>query len=224
MPLRTAKPTIQLTPRQLQLLRMVVRFQENRCYSPTLAEMASELNISRSTTFEHIAELRKKGLLSGYPNKARSLKVSSRAQKLLSCLTDQSFHSYASEPGGIPLSGRVAAGVPLEAVENVECLSLNSCFGTGDDIFALEVKGDSMINEDIHEGDYVICRRSSVADDGQLVVAIVDEENATLKRFYRERSRVRLQPANDNYQPIYSDNCRIEAVVVGLVRRFNHLY
>lgn len=224
MPLRTAKPTIQLTPRQLQLLRMVVRFQENRCYSPTLAEMASELNISRSTTFEHIAELRKKGLLSGYPNKARSLKVSSRAHKLLSCLTDQSFHSYASESGGIPLSGRVAAGVPLEAVENIECLSLNSCFGTGDDIFALEVKGDSMINEDIREGDYVICRRSSVADDGQLVVATVDEENATLKRFYREKSRARLQPANDNYQPIYSDNCRIEAVVVGLVRRFNRFY
>ena len=224
MPLRTAKPTIQLTPRQLQLLRMVVHFQENRSYSPTLAEMASELNISRSTTFEHIAELRKKGLLSGYPNKARSLKVSSRAHKLLSCLTDQSFHSYASEAGGIPLSGRVAAGVPLEAVENVESLSLNSCFGTGDDIFALEVKGDSMINEDIREGDYVICRRSSVADDGQLVVAIVDEENATLKRFYTEKNLARLQPANDDYQPIYSDNCRIEAVVVGLVRRFNRLY
>ena len=220
MPLRTAKPTIQLTPRQLQLLRMVVRFQESRSYSPTLAEMASELNISRSTTFEHIAELRKKGLLSGYPNKARSLKVSSRAHKLLSCLTDQSFHSYASEPGGIPLSGRVAAGVPLEAVENVECLSLNSCFGTGDDIFALEVKGDSMINEDIHEGDYVICRRCNVANDGQLVVAIVDDEDATLKRFYKENKRARLQPANDKYEPIYSDNCRIEAVVIGLMRKF----
>ena len=220
MPLRTAKPTIQLTPRQLQLLRMVVRFQENRSYSPTLAEMASELNISRSTTFEHIAELRKKGLLSGYPNKARSLKVSSRAHKLLSCLTDQSFHSYASEPGGIPLSGRVAAGVPLEAVENVESLSLKSCFGTGDDIFALEVKGDSMINEDIHDGDYVICRRCNVANDGQLVVAIVDDEDATLKRFYKENKRARLQPANDKYEPIYSDNCRIEAVVIGLMRKF----
>jgi repressor LexA len=220
MPLRTAKPTIQLTPRQLQLLRMVVHFQENRSYSPTLAEMASELNISRSTTFEHIAELRKKGLLSGYPNKARSLKVSSRAHKLLSYLTEQSINTYTSESGGIPLSGRVAAGVPLEAVENVECLSLNSCFGTGDDIFALEVKGDSMINEDIHEGDYVICRRCNVANDGQLVVAIVDDEDATLKRFYKENKRARLQPANDKYEPIYSDNCRIEAVVIGLMRKF----
>jgi repressor LexA len=199
---------------------MVACFQESRCYSPTLAEMASELNISRSTVFENVTELRKKGLLSDSPNKARSLKVSSRAQELLSCLTDQSFHSHSTELAGIPLSGRVAAGMPLEAVESVECLSLSSCFGTGDDIFALEVKGDSMVNEDIHEGDYVICRRRSVADDGQLVVAIVDNENATLKRFYREKNQARLQPANDDYQPIYSDNCRIEAIVVGLVRRF----
>ncbi len=223
MSLTTAKPIIQLTPRQLQLLRMVVRFQESHCYSPTLAEMASELNISRSTIFEHIAELQKKDLLLGYPNKARSLKVSSKVHELLNNLTDQSFHNYDNGSGGIPLSGRVAAGVPLEAVENVESISLQSCFGTGDDIFALEVKGDSMINEDIHEGDYVICSRSSVARDGQLVVAIVDDENATLKRFYLEKNRIRLQPSNDNYQPIYSDNCRIEAVVLGLVRKFNHL-
>jgi len=117
------------------------------------------------------------------------------------------------------LAGTVAAGVPLEAVENVESLSLNSCFGDGGDIFALEVKGDSMINGDIRQGDYVVCRRSSTAYNGQLVVAIVDEENATLKRFYKENTRARLQPANDDYEPIYSDNCRIEAVVIGLVRK-----
>ena len=97
--------------------------------------------------------------------------------------------------------------------------SINSCFGTGDDIFALEVKGDSMVNEDIRQGDYVICRRSSVADDGELVVAIVDNENATLKRFYKEKNQARLQPANDSYQPIYADSCRIEAIVIGLVRK-----
>jgi len=110
--------------------------------------------------------------------------------------------------------------MPVEAVENIDSLSLNSCFGTDDDIFALEVSGESMIDEDIQPGDYVICRRSSAAHDGQLVVAIVDDENATLKRFYKEKSRARLQPANDNFQPIYSKNCRIEAVVIGLVRKF----
>jgi len=219
MRLKTAQPAIQLTPRQLQLLQMVARFQENRCYSPTLAEMACELDISRSTVFEHLAELRKKGLLSGYQNKARSLKVSSQGQELLSELSGQSSTPYATEDAGIPLAGSVAAGVPVEAVENVESLSLTSAFGSGDDIFALEVAGDSMIDEDIRRSDYVICRRSRVAHDGQLVVAIVDDENATLKRFYREKDQARLQPANDDYQPIYTNNCRIEAVVIGLLRK-----
>ena len=209
---------VKLTPRQLQLLKMVAGYQQSRCYSPTLAEMASELNISRSTVYEHIDELRRKGLLSDSANKARSLKVSLRAQRLLSGLADEPCDFGEIE--GIPLAGRVAAGLPLEAVENTESLSLSSCFGDCDDVFALEVQGDSMIDEDIHEGDYVICRRKSVADDGQLVIAVVDNENATLKRFYREKSRARLQPANDNFQPIYSYNCRIEAVVVGLIRKF----
>jgi repressor LexA len=219
MRLKTAQPAIQLTPRQLQLLQMVARFQENRCYSPTLAEMASELNISRSTVFEHLAELRRKELLSGYQNKARSLKVSSQGQELLNELSGQSSPPYAKENAGIPLAGSVAAGVPVEAVENVESLSLSSAFGSGDDIFALEVRGDSMIDEDIRQGDYIICRRSCVAVDGQLVVANVDDENATLKRFYKEKDRARLQPANDNYQPIYTDNCQIEAIVIGLIRK-----
>ena len=128
-------------------------------------------------------------------------------------------HPHPTEPASIPLSGMVAAGMPVEAVENAESLSLNSCFGSRDDILALEVKGDSMIGADIQEGDYVVCRRSAVANDGQLVVAFVDQENATLKRFYKEKSRARLQPANDDYEPIYSYNCRIEAVVIGLVRK-----
>lgn len=219
MRLRSVESAIQLTPRQLQLLRMVARFQQNRCCSPTLAEMACELNISRSTVYEHIAELRKKGLLSDSPNKARSLKVSTEARRLLSGLPEEDLHPRPDEPASIPLSGMVAAGLPVEAVENTESLSLSSCFGTGDDIFALEVRGDSMIGEDIHEGDYVICRRRSTAHDGQLVVAIVDNEDATLKRFYKEKTRARLQPSNDDYQPIYSDNCRIEAVVIGLIRK-----
>jgi repressor LexA len=220
MRLRTAQPAIQLTPRQLQLLQMIAHFQENRYYSPTLAEMASELNISRSTVFEHLAELRRKGLLSGYQNKARSLKVSSQGQELLSELSGQNPLTYDTESNGIPLVGSVAAGVPIEAVENVELLSLGSAFGYDDDILALEVTGDSMIDEDIRPGDYVICRRSRTAENGQLVVAIVDDENATLKRFYKEKGRAKLQSANDDYQPIFTDNCRIEAIVIGLVRKF----
>jgi len=150
---------------------------------------------------------------------ARSLRLTSKAQKLLNCLDNEIANSCSQSQAAIPLAGKVAAGVPIEAVENLESLSLNSCFGNGDDIFALEVKGDSMTGDGIADGDFVICRKRSTANNGQLVVAIVDNENATLKRFYKEKSAVRLQPSNDNYDPIYSDNCRIEAVVVGLVRK-----
>jgi repressor LexA len=115
--------------------------------------------------------------------------------------------------------GRVAAGLPVEAVENKDYLSIESCFGNTGDIFALEVKGDSMIGENIREGDYVICKRTATASNGQLVVAIVDNEDATLKRFYRENNLIRLQPANEAYEPIYPNNCQIQGVVIGLVRK-----
>ena len=220
MQLTTQNLISPLTPRQVQALKAIADFRASRCYSPTIAELACELHISRSTVFEHIAELRKKGLLSAYPGKARSLSLTSKAQELLNFFNESRSNRCHSRPTGVPLAGRVAAGSPIEAIEDKESLSISSHFGSGDDIFALEVTGDSMVNDDIRSGDYVICRSAAVADNGQLVIAIVDKEEATLKRFYREKSRVRLQPANDDYDPIYSDNCRIEAVVVGLVRKF----
>lgn len=226
MQLRAETASNQLTPRQLQLLRIIAYSQASRCYSPTIAELARELRISRSTVFEHIGELRKKDLLCpppAGPGKARSLKLTSAAQELLSRVAPhQAAGSPRCVPAGhtsIPLLGVVAAGLPIEAVENAEHLSLESYFAIDDNTFALEVRGDSMIDADIRNGDYVVCRRRCAAENGQLVVAIVDNENATLKRFYREDSRVRLEPANDDYDPIYSNNCRIEAVVVGLVRK-----
>jgi len=147
------------------------------------------------------------------------LKLTCKSQELLNRIIDSGQSSYRLPPAGIPLVGRVAAGVPIEAVEDKDCLSLNSLFGSSDEIFALEVAGDSMIDADIHNGDYVICRKRCTANDGELVVAIVDNDNATLKRFYKEKKLARLEPANENYQPIYSDNCRIEAVVIGLLRK-----
>ncbi len=214
-------PIERLTPRQLQLLKAIRMFQKNRCYSPTIGELSSRLGTSRSTVFEHLEELRKKGLLSDCLHKARSLNLTSRAQELLERFASNKARHNSQPQSQIPLAGRVAAGQPIEAIENTDSLSFDSCFGTSDDIFALQVTGDSMINDGINDGDYVICRKTAVARDGQLVVAIVDNENATVKRFYKEKDRVRLQPANDNYEPIYSDNCRIEAVVIGLVRKLS---
>ena len=218
MQLKPARPR-RLTPRQLQLLKAVAGFQASRCYSPTIGELASGLGISRSTAFEHIGELRKKGLLSTRPGRARSLKLTSKSQELLNRLTDDRLNAQSSQSTGIPLVGRVAAGAPIEAIEDKDHLSLGSHFGTGDDVFALEVAGDSMVDDDIRNGDYIICRRSPVANNGQLVIAIVDNEEATLKRFYKEKTLARLQPANEDYDPIYTEACRIEAVVVGLVRK-----
>jgi len=214
------KPINQLTPRQLQLLRTIARSQASHCYSPTIGELACELGISRSTVFEHIAELRKKDLLSACPAKARSLKLTPKGRELLKGLTAHSLDSHHKLHEDIPLVGGVAAGSPIEAIENKDYLSLTSQFGNDDCLFALEVKGDSMVDDGIWDGDYVICRRTAVASNGQLVIAVVDNENATLKRFYKEKAQARLQPTNDDYDPIYSSNCRIEAVVVGLVRKF----
>jgi repressor LexA len=212
-------PAEQLTPRQLQLLRAIAGSWANLSYSPTIAELARSLNISRSTVFEHITELRKKSLLSARPGRARSLLLTSKAQKLLDALTARNFAPASKAAGNIPLLGRVAAGLPLEAVENKEFLTLDSCFGNSGSLFALEVKGNSMTGDGIHSGDYVICRRSAAAENGQLVVALIDDENVTLKRFYKEKDCVRLQPANNDYRPIYSDSCRIQALVIGLVRK-----
>lgn len=118
------------------------------------------------------------------------------------------------------MAGRVAAGRPIDAIEQQERISLTTHFGSTDEVFALEVVGDSMIDDGICSGDHVICRRSATAHNGQLVVAIVDDDSATVKRFYKEATQVRLEPANKNYAPIYSENCRIEAIVVGLLRKF----
>jgi len=208
-----------LTPKQLQVLRHIAAFHGSQCYSPTIAELATQLSLSRSTVFEHLGELQRKSLLSTSPGRARSLKLTPQGRRLLRHAQPQETDTEEEPQAGVPLLGRVAAGRPVEAVENDETLSLKSCFGTGDDLFALEVRGDSMIEEDIRSGDYVICRRAQRAENGALVVALVNEERATLKRFYKEQDRARLQPANPDYQPIYSDDCRIEAVVIGLVRK-----
>lgn len=207
------------TPRQLQLLRAIVTFADKRCYLPTITELAEQLNLSRSTIFEHIEELRKKGLITSSPLKARSLKPTSKALRLLKQLDEESPQPPPPQRRTIPLLGKVAAGEPIDSAEDKQTLSLDDCFGSGDDIFALEVTGDSMLDDDIRDGDYVICKQTEAAANGRLVVALTDGENTTLKRFYKEKSKVRLQPANQNYQPIYSDNCRIQAVAIGLIRK-----
>lgn len=215
-----------VTPRQLQVLKLIAEFHANRCYSATIQELADHLGISRPTAFEHIAALREKGLLSATPGRARSLIPTRKGQNLLknaatppAGCADRKQPPPMQDHSGIPLLGRVAAGAPIEAIENSEPFSIPGLFGTGDDIFALQVTGDSMIDDGICDGDYVVCRRSGTAQNGRLVIALLDEENVTLKRFYKRPDHARLQPANKNYRPIYSSNCRVEAVVLGVLRK-----
>lgn len=208
-----------LTPRQLQVLRSIAAFHGRQRYSPTIAELATRLQLSRSTVFEHLGELQRKSLLTTSEGRARSLRVTPRGRRLLRDTPAEETAEDAG-PAGVPLLGQVAAGLPVDATENADGLSLRSCFGTGDELFALEVRGESMIEENIRPGDYVICRRTQAAQNGDLVVALVNEAETTLKRLYREPARARLQPANADYAPIYSPDCRIQAVVVGLVRKF----
>lgn len=197
-----------LTPRQLEVLQHVVRFRNKNGYSPTLAELAEQLGISKVTVFEHIVALEKKGALRRDKHKARSLEL----------------NPGVTVPGEVnlrlPLVGTIAAGVPIEAIENTETLDLHEMFSSSLQTFVLQVRGDSMIDEHINDGDYVIVEKRDWATNGETVVALTDEGEATLKKFYRERNRIRLQPANSNYEPIYVDNVQIQGVVIGVLRKY----
>ncbi len=207
-------PPMNLTPKQMRILTLIRDHRLAYGYSPTMQELADELGVSKVTVFEHVEALIKKGALERDPNKARSLQLSSGV-------------SLPHEEAGtkLPLVGTIAAGHPIEAIEDREFLDLENMFtpprrrGTGD-VFVLKVKGDSMIDEHIRDGDFVIVERKATARNGQTVVALLDDGEATLKKFYKERGRVRLQPANDNYEPIIVEDCTVQGIVVGVVRAY----
>lgn len=203
---------LKLTPKQQKILLLIRDCQLTRGYSPTFQELAEELNVSKVTVFEHVEALIRKGALRRDSNKARSLELTARA-----ALPDE------SRPTRLPLVGTIAAGLPIEAVEDRQFLDLEELFAGSNrsgDTFVLKVKGDSMIEEQIRPGDYVICRRTSTARNGETVVALLPDGEATLKKFYRERGRIRLQPANEAYEPIFVDDCQVQGVVIGVVRAY----
>ena len=119
----------------------------------------------------------------------------------------------------MPLLGRIAAGIPLDAVEESESVSIGDMFPADGETYLLEVGGDSMIDDHICEGDFVVCTRTSSVREGQIVVALLDNGETTLKRFYRDNGRVRLQPSNENYDPIIVDDIKIQGVVKGVIRQ-----
>ncbi len=197
-----------LTPKQLRVLTFIRDFTNARGYAPTMQELADDFGVSKVTVFEHIAALQRKGYLERSRHKARSLQLSD-------------VYEFPDERATrLPLVGTIAAGRPIEAIESREVLDLEELFVSPFGNYVLRVRGDSMNGDNICDGDYVIVEKREVARDGDMVVALVEGQDATLKRFYKTRHGVRLEASNPAYEPIIVQNVQIQGVAVGVLRRF----
>lgn len=199
-----------LTKRQREILDFINDFFDNNGFAPSIREIGEYLQLSSpATVHAHIENLKKKGFLRSNFNEARSIEL---------IPIDTSF-ARAVE---LPLVGLITAGEPIEAVEMMETIAIPADF-VRDKInsYVLQVKGESMVEEGILSGDYVIVERNPSPKNGDVVVALLNNAYATLKKFYREANRIRLQPANSNMEPIYAKDPLIQGVVRGVIRKFN---
>ncbi|MGY8769921.1 MAG: transcriptional repressor LexA [Pirellulales bacterium] len=193
----------QLTSRQRNVFDFISEKIHDRGYGPTVREIGEFFNISSPNgVMCHLKALEKKGLITREPNMSRAI-------QLKIDLTEET---------GLPLVGQIAAGTLHEAIEQKERIDFGQMFAKKDQ-FVLEVDGDSMIEAHIDDGDYVVVRKQSSASSGDIVVAITDEGEATLKYWFPEKNRIRLQPANKKMKPIYVKDAEVRGVVVGVVRK-----
>ena len=194
--------------RQEKILEYIKSEVQRRGFPPSVREICDAMGIkSTSTVHGHLRRLENRGLLIRDPTKPRALEVVGMV------------HNTAQ----IPLVGKATAGLPITAIENIEeYLSFTPGFFCSDeeDCFALHVAGDSMINAGIYDGDVVIVHQQQTAENGDIIVALINDEDTTIKRFYKEECRVRLQPENDQYSPMYFNNVSILGKVIGSLRRF----
>jgi len=205
---------MKLTPKQLEIVKFIRQYVEEHEIPPTMQEIADHLGVSRPTVFEHIEALQARGALTRQRTLSRTLE-----------LAPELMQPRIVKLAGVQLRlvGRIAAGRAIEAIENPEVLDVEALFrGRTGEVFALQVSGNSMIDEQIRDGDYVIVEKREEAQDGDTVVALIDDAEATLKKFYLELGRVRLQPANPTMEPIFVDasRVRIQGVVIGVLRKY----
>jgi len=194
----------QLTARQREVYEFIRDKIRNRGYGPTVREIGTQFNISSPNgVMCHLKALEKKGLITREPNMSRAIMLSTEGPERSS---------------GLPLAGQIAAGVLHEAVAQDERVDFAEMFDA-DDVFVLKVRGDSMIEDQIADGDYVVIRKQDTAQRGEIVVALTDENEATLKRWFPEAKRIRLEPANSSMKPIYVTNAKVLGVVIGVVRK-----
>lgn len=194
-----------LTRKQQQIYDFIKDKILNRGYGPTVREIGQHFGIrSPNGVMCHLKALEKKEMITRDERMSRAI-----------TLTDAPQLKRTS----LPLAGQIAAGAPVLAVEDRDRVDFAKLFDDSDQ-FCLKVKGDSMIEDHIADGDYAVIRRQTTARDGDIVVALVDGQDATLKRFYKERGRFRLQPANSDMKPIYSNDVEVMGVLVGVIRQY----
>lgn len=205
-----------LTKRQKEVLDYLVGFLNKNGYSPSFEEIANSLKLtSLATVHKHLSTLEKKGFIRRGYNQSRSIEV----MQLPKPIREQVLERHVVE---LPLAGRIAAGRPLEAVEEHETISLAD-FARGQNTYVLQVSGESMREDHILDGDFIVVEQTQVANPGEIVVALVGEDQATVKRFYREPGgKIRLQPANSQMSPIIvpATEVKIQGRVVGVLRKY----
>ena len=206
-----------LTRRQRQLYEFIGNFVQAHGYSPSFEELREGLGLnSLATVHKHVTNLEKKGLLHRDANRSRSIDLLAPRGKM-----KQAMAAAASAASSLPMVGRIAAGRPVETFETPETISFAD-FTRSKDVFVLQVTGESMQDEHIVDGDYILVERTQVARDGEIVVALVDGAETTLKRIYKEGDRVRLQPSNVNMAPIVvpAGAVEIQGRVIGVLRKY----
>ena len=204
-----------ITKRQRQVYDFISEFVQKNGYSPSFEEIGDGLGLSSlATVHKHITNLEKKGLLTRDYNCSRSIDLLPPKGKLKQAMS-------VNTGVVLPLLGRIAAGQPIEAVQNPETISLAD-FVRSKEVFVLEVRGESMQDEHILNGDYVLVEKSKTAHNGEIVVALIEENDATLKRFYKEGANIRLQPSNVNMKPIIvpAASVQIQGRVIGVLRKY----
>jgi len=200
-----------ITARQRRVLDYIRQYFEAHQEAPTIAEIGKEFGMSSSASVHHVVStLEREGMIRRIPNVSRGIEI-----------VEQTGSEQRHE---IPLLGVVAAGAPIEAVLNYETVCIPRDMMRPGRMFALRVRGDSMIDEQIRSNDLIILQSRQTAENGETVVALIDGSDATLKRFYRNRDQVRLEPANPNYQPIIirpPQRVQIQGVVIGVIRKYS---
>lgn len=193
---------MEVTKRQKGIVDFIRDYESRDGVPPTMDEIAGAMGLNKKTVYEHLQRLKIRGVVTWRRYEARSIRILQGADRR------------------VPFMGYIAAGRPIEAVALGDTIDVSGMLASDKECYVLRVKGDSMIDEQIREGDFVIIERRDRAENGETVVALLEGGEATLKKFYREKGRIRLQPANPAMKPIYCREVKVQGVVIGVVRKY----